>query len=105
MAAPFIFRANDPAPDLTENVAILRLENNKVVQLDPTVLPPPKKGQTSKPADCPEAAVARLLQQDRSVFRWRYFTREAISRQLSAISQSKARSVAGARRNGLSRAA
>ncbi len=47
VAAPFIFRANDPAPDLTENVAILRLENNKVVQLDPTVLPPPKKGQNS----------------------------------------------------------
>lgn len=47
VAAPFIFRASDPTPDLTENVAILRLENDKVVQLDPTVLPPPKKGQTS----------------------------------------------------------
>jgi hypothetical protein len=45
MAAPFIFRANDPVPDLTVNVAILKLENNKVVELDPTVLPPPKKGQ------------------------------------------------------------
>ncbi|MGC2112572.1 MAG: hypothetical protein WA655_23840 [Candidatus Korobacteraceae bacterium] len=40
VAAPFVFRANDPVPDLTENVAILRLENNKVVQLEPTVLPP-----------------------------------------------------------------
>ncbi|MGB8889519.1 MAG: hypothetical protein WCC87_22535 [Candidatus Korobacteraceae bacterium] len=49
VAAPFVFRANDPVPDLTENVAILRLENNKVVQLDPTVLPPPKKGQNSSP--------------------------------------------------------
>jgi hypothetical protein len=47
VAAPFVFRANDPVPDLTANVAILRLENNKVVQLDPTVLPPPAKGQSS----------------------------------------------------------
>jgi hypothetical protein len=39
--APFIFRGSDPAPDLSTNVAFLRLENNKVVQLEPTVLPPP----------------------------------------------------------------
>ncbi|MGA2903152.1 MAG: hypothetical protein ABSD98_04950 [Candidatus Korobacteraceae bacterium] len=38
--APFIFRGSDPAPDLSENIAVLRLENNKVVQLEPTVLPP-----------------------------------------------------------------
>ena len=49
VAAPFIFRANDPAPDLTESVAILKLENNKVVQLDPTVLPPAKKQTAQKP--------------------------------------------------------
>jgi hypothetical protein len=48
VAAPFIFRANDPAPDLTENVAILKLENTKVVQLDPTVLPPAKKQTAQK---------------------------------------------------------
>lgn len=41
VSAPFIYRADDPVPDLTENVAILRLENNKVIQLEPTVLPPP----------------------------------------------------------------
>ncbi len=46
VAAPFVFRADDPVPDLTVNVATLKLENNKVVQLDPTVLPPPKKGQS-----------------------------------------------------------
>ncbi|MGO9304624.1 MAG: hypothetical protein ACLP3R_13195 [Candidatus Korobacteraceae bacterium] len=48
--APFIFRGSDPAPDLSANVAILKLENNKVVQLEPTVLPPPagkKKSETS----------------------------------------------------------
>jgi hypothetical protein len=39
--APFIFRAADPAPDMTETVATLKLENNKVVQLDPVVVPPP----------------------------------------------------------------
>ena len=41
--APFVFRANDPAPDLTASIATLKLENNKVVQLDPMVLPPPGK--------------------------------------------------------------
>ncbi len=41
--APFVFRANDPAPDLTEMVATLKLENDKVVQLEPVVLPPPGK--------------------------------------------------------------
>ncbi len=40
MEAPFVFRAADPAPDLTETVATLKLENNKVVQLDPVVVPP-----------------------------------------------------------------
>ena len=50
VAAPFVYRANDPEPDLTENVAILRLENDKVIQLDPTVIPPPKNSnaQTAK---------------------------------------------------------
>lgn len=47
VAAPFVFRANDPAPDLSANVAMLKLENTKAVQLDPTVLPPPGKGQSS----------------------------------------------------------
>jgi hypothetical protein len=50
VSAPFIFRANDPVPDLTENVAILRLENNKVVPLDPTVLPPADAKQKSAQA-------------------------------------------------------
>jgi len=47
--APFVFRGSDPLPDLAPNVAILRLENNKFVQLEPTVLPPPKlKKQPAK---------------------------------------------------------
>ncbi|HUI84369.1 MAG TPA: hypothetical protein VL240_09105 [Candidatus Binatia bacterium] len=41
--APFVFRGNDPVPDLTENVAILRLENTRVIQLEPVVLPPSQK--------------------------------------------------------------
>ena len=49
MEAPFVFRANDPAPDLTETVATLKLENNKVVQLDPVVLPPPGKKSKEQP--------------------------------------------------------
>ena len=46
--APFIFKGSDPLPDLGPNVAVLRLENNKVVQLEPTVLPPPKAKQANK---------------------------------------------------------
>ena len=49
VAAPFVFRADDPVPDLTENVATLRLENNKFIQLDPTVLPP-AHGKKAPPA-------------------------------------------------------
>ncbi len=47
--APFVFKGSDPAPDLSPNIAVLRLENNKVVQLEPTVLPPAKsKKQPAK---------------------------------------------------------
>ena len=49
--APFVFRGTDPTPDLSENVAILRLENNKVVQLQPTVLPPAKSRKKSSAND------------------------------------------------------
>jgi len=47
--APFVFRANDPAPDLTPMIATLKLENNKVVQLDPVVLPPPGNKSKEQP--------------------------------------------------------
>lgn len=40
--APFIFHGDDPAPDLRQNVVKLKLENTKLVQLEPTVLPPPE---------------------------------------------------------------
>src|SRR5271165_4029911 len=50
--APLVFRANDPAPDLAEIVFTLRLENNRVVQLDPVVVPPPgTNGRQSKTND------------------------------------------------------
>jgi hypothetical protein len=47
--APLVFRANDPAPDLAETVFTLKLENNKVVQLDPVVLPPPEMKSSAQP--------------------------------------------------------
>lgn len=39
--APFIFHGDEAAPDLRQNVVMLKLENTKVVNLEPTVLPPP----------------------------------------------------------------
>jgi hypothetical protein len=48
-AAEAVFKGSDPAPDLAPNIAVLRLENNKLVQLEPTVLPPPNpKKQPAK---------------------------------------------------------
>ena len=49
--APFVFRATDPAPDLTVTVATLKLDRNKVIQLDPVVLPPRKGSAQTKPAE------------------------------------------------------
>ena len=49
--APFIFRATDPAPDLTVIIASLKLERNKVIHLDPVVLPPPQTSAKSKSAE------------------------------------------------------
>jgi hypothetical protein len=56
VAAPFVFRADDPVPDLTANVALLRMENTKVVQLEPTVLPPATQAKKSKPPQATETA-------------------------------------------------
>ena len=53
--APFIFRGSDPAPDLSTNVAVLRLENNRVVQLEATVLPPPNAKKKSALSDAQTA--------------------------------------------------
>lgn len=47
--APFIFHGSDPEPDLRQNVVMLRLENTKVIALQPTVLPPPAN-KKEKPA-------------------------------------------------------
>lgn len=46
--APLIFHGDDPNPDLRQAVVKLKLENTKLVALQPTVLPPPAKNQ--KPA-------------------------------------------------------
>jgi hypothetical protein len=54
VAAPLVFRADDPAPDLTTTVATLKLEHNQPLQLDPVVLPPP---EPAKPQG--QAAVAQ----------------------------------------------
>ena len=61
VSAPFIFRANDPVPDLTENVAILRLENNKVIQMEPTVLPP-ASAKKKEPPPAPATQTAQKTQ-------------------------------------------
>ena len=54
--APFVFRASDPAPDLTEMVATLKLTNHKVIELDPVVLPPPQTPQGSPQPKSAETA-------------------------------------------------
>lgn len=54
--APFIFRGSDPAPDLSANVAFLRLENTRVVTFEPTVLPPPNSKKKSPPSDQAQTA-------------------------------------------------
>lgn len=54
--APFVFRATDPEPDLTETVATLKLESNKLIQLDPVVLPPSQTQKGSAPSKTSETA-------------------------------------------------
>ena len=54
--APFVFHGTDPVPDLAPSVAVLRLENNKMVSLEPSVLPPPA---TKKPAAAENPQTAR----------------------------------------------
>ncbi len=57
--APFIYRANDVVPDLSENVAVLKLDNTRMVQLEPTVLPP---AQAKKEKSAPSARTANRQQ-------------------------------------------
>ena len=56
VSAPLVFRADDPAPDLAETVASLKLEHNQVVQLDPVVLPPPEPAKTHAQRTMPVVA-------------------------------------------------
>ena len=77
--APFIFHGNDAAPDLRQNVVMLKLSNAKIVNLEPTVLPPPRITRRPQPrpprirSPEPPKAVARLLQQGGSILRVGYF--------------------------------
>jgi hypothetical protein len=56
VSAPLVFRADDPAPDLAETVATLKLEHNQVLQLDPVVLPPPQLQKTHAERSAPVVA-------------------------------------------------
>ena len=56
--APFIFRGDDPFPDFSQNVAMLRLENHKLVQFEPIVLPPSNVNK-KKPVTGEKTQVAR----------------------------------------------
>ncbi len=47
--APFIFHGDDSIPDLRQNVVMLKLENTKFVNLQPTVLPPPASNKKTQP--------------------------------------------------------
>lgn len=57
--APFVFNGADPTPDLSGSIAVLKLESDRVVQLDPTVVPPAsanKKKSSSNSADNTQTA-------------------------------------------------
>jgi hypothetical protein len=60
LEAPFVFHGDDPYPNLTANVASLKIENNQLIQLEPVVLPPKAKqpkvasSQTQTSAATPE---------------------------------------------------
>lgn len=56
--APFVYHGDDPYPDLTANVAMLKIENNQAIQLDPVVLPP-KGTQSKSTASHPAQATAK----------------------------------------------
>ena len=60
VSAPLVFRADDPTPDLSEMVVSLKLEHNKVLQLDPVVLPPQQPMKIQAPQ--PTAVVAQKEQ-------------------------------------------
>jgi len=47
--APFIFHGDDAAPDLRQNVVMLKLSNTKMINLEPTVLPPPSGKKNPPP--------------------------------------------------------
>jgi hypothetical protein len=66
MEAPFIFHGDDPYPDLTANVATLKIENNQMIQLDPVVLPP--KAKQPKPGSNQGTTASTPPEKKRSFF-------------------------------------
>jgi hypothetical protein len=49
--APLVFHGDDASPDLRPIIMTLKLENTKIVTLQPTVLPPPTKSKKAPPAN------------------------------------------------------
>ena len=66
--APFIFHGNDAAPDLRQNVVMLKLENTKVVNLEPTVLPPPANKKKARNPDRAESSTANPPKESHGFF-------------------------------------
>ena len=63
--APFVYHGEDMPPDLTYNVAHLRLETRQPLSLDPVVLPPPGSKKQSEPK--PQAVAANQPEPKRSL--------------------------------------
>jgi len=76
LEAPFIFHGNQPVDDLAPQIALLRVENRRLVQLEPMVLPPPpnakkhpaKETVTQEAKKAPHGFFAKLATFFASVF-------------------------------------
>lgn len=66
--APFIFHGNDATPDLRQNVVMLKLENTKVINLEPTVLPPPANKKKVAPQTAQNPATANPPKESHGFF-------------------------------------
>jgi len=76
LEAPFVFHGNQPVDDLAPQIALLRVENGRLVQLEPMVLPPPpnakkhpaKETVTQEAKKAPHGFFAKLATFFASVF-------------------------------------
>ena len=66
--APFVFHGDDSIPDLTENVASLKLTTDRPMSLEPQVLPPPGKQKSPPKAPTAQAATTAPAPEKRSFF-------------------------------------